>query len=328
MVQETLAPLYHSGAAGGPGSPKCAPCETTKLVCQAPHDADDDPPGTRPTSAPDVKVSLPPTRNDQTENVGPKGTTAAGGEQRDLCSGGPEEVSEEEEVLSAPLLAGSCVCGAPVHEPLEVGENEDCSQAVSPGGPGGPAACSCREERSDGERADKDQEKTSKSETSAASLVSVSPLLLHTPRVIPQSSPHPELCLPLSQSRTRPEPKACFRDGSQEELDRLSGTDSSPSPSPSSTQDSGPSTASVTTSVSPSFPSSSAGDLYLEKPPGASSQEQGQELSWGDGKGNKLLSGELDIECPPKSLQSQLAEPPLTSGRRRRNSNTHILKRV
>uniref|UniRef100_A0A3Q3W337 Uncharacterized protein n=1 Tax=Mola mola TaxID=94237 RepID=A0A3Q3W337_MOLML len=90
------------------------------------------------TSDRDVEVSLPPTA-EPSEEEGTKGRTAM--EDLSEGSGEPEEVSEEEEVASgSPLLAGSCMCVMPVREPLEVGENEDCSQAVSPGTPG---TCSC-----------------------------------------------------------------------------------------------------------------------------------------------------------------------------------------
>uniref|UniRef100_A0A8C5FC76 Tumor necrosis factor receptor superfamily, member 11a, NFKB activator n=1 Tax=Gadus morhua TaxID=8049 RepID=A0A8C5FC76_GADMO len=55
-----------------------------------------------------------------------------------------KEVEKEEEVVVAgegpSLTAGSCVCVAPAREPLEVGENEDCSQAVSHEAL---SACSC-----------------------------------------------------------------------------------------------------------------------------------------------------------------------------------------
>ncbi len=246
-------------------------------------------------------------------------------------SGEPEEVSEEEEVMSAsPLLAGSCVCIIPVREPLEVGENEDCSQAVSPGTPG---TCSCggldgerdgdesgKEEKSQsikpdngGEKGDGNQDKTvlSKSETGVASLVSLSPPLLQNSSVNPPSSPLPELCLPLSQAQVRPEFKPHLTDRSllkEKELYRLASTDST------STENS---TASAMTSVSPLMTSSSIGDLYLDKPAEASSplQGQGQGLSWGDCRGNKLSSVESELECTPESLYSQLAEPTLTSGR-------------
>lgn len=244
------------------------------------------------------------------------------------ASGEPEEVSEEEEVVSvSPLLAGSCVCVIPIREPLEVGENEDCSQAVNPGTP---VTCSCgglegerdgdesgRGEKSEsggedngGKKGDENQEKMvlCKSETGAASLVSLSPPLLHTSSVVPRSSPLPELCLPLSQAQVTPEFKPYLTDRSlvkQEGLYRLASMDST------STENS---STSVMTSVSPLMTSSSVGDLYLDKPPEASSPEQGQGLSWEDSSGNKLSSGESELECSPESLHSQLAEPTLTSG--------------
>lgn len=259
-----------------------------------------------------------------TEKEGTKGKTVL--EEHSEGSGEPEEVSEEEEVVSvSPLLAGSCLCVIPVREPLEVGENEDCSQAVSSGIP---RTCFCggldadergKEEKSENERAetsekmhDREQEKVNlyKSETSVSSLVSLSPPLHHTSSVIPPSSPHPELCLPLSQAK--PEFKPNLKDRlpvKQEELYRLASTDST------STENSSPSAASVMTSVSPLMTSSSVGDLYLDKPVEASSHEHGQGLSWGDSRGSKFSSRDSELECPPESLQSQLAEPPLTSGR-------------
>lgn len=319
-----MAPLYHSGAGGGigggPGGPKCTPCETTKLICQAPHSPADEPPCTFPTSVPGVKVSLPLT-GEMTEEQETKGKTVM--EDQSEGSGEPEEVTEEEEVVSAsPLLAGSCVCVIPVREPLEVGENEDCSQAVSPGTPG---TCSCggldgdesgKVEKSEsvradnGEKGDRHQEKMvlAKSETGLASLVSLSPPLLHSSSDIPPSSPLPELCLPLSQAQVRPEFKPHLADRSfvkQEGLYRLASTDSTSKEN---------STTSAMTSVSPLMTSSSVGDLYLDKAPEASSPEQGQALSWGDSRGNKLSSVESELECTPESLHSQLAEPTLTSG--------------
>lgn len=325
-----MAPIYHSGPpgggiGGGPGGLKCTPCEATKLICQAPHGPTDEPPCTFPTSVPDVKVCLPFT-GEMREEEGTKGKTVTGDQSEG--SGEPEEVSEEEEVGSvSPLLAGSCVCVIPVREPLEVGENEDCSQAVSPGTPG---TCSCggldgerdgdetgKEEKSEGARADQGGEKGDgnqqkmvlpKSDTGVASLVSLSPPLLHTSSVIPPSSPLPELCLPLSQAQVRPEFKPHLTDRSlvkQEELYRLSSLDST------STKNS---TTSAMNSVSPLMTSSSVGDLYLDKPPEASSPEQSQGLSWGESRGNKLSSVESELECSPESLHSQLAEPTLTSG--------------
>uniref|UniRef100_A0A3B4TGK6 Tumor necrosis factor receptor superfamily, member 11a, NFKB activator n=1 Tax=Seriola dumerili TaxID=41447 RepID=A0A3B4TGK6_SERDU len=151
-------------------------------------------------------------------------------------SGEPEEVSEEEEVVSvSPLLAGSCMCVIPVHEPLEVGENEDCSQAVSPGTPG---TCSCG--GLDGERDGDESGREEKSE-------SFKPYLTDRSLV------------------------------KQEELYRLASMD------PTSTENS---TTSVMTSVIPLMTPSTVGDLYLDKSPVASSQEQSQGLSWEDSSGN------------------------------------------
>ncbi|XP_054479289.1 tumor necrosis factor receptor superfamily member 11A [Anoplopoma fimbria] len=337
IQQETLAPLYHSGAGGGlGGGHKCMPCETTKLVCQAPQSPADEHPCTFPTSVPDVKVSLPFTKEGM-EEEGTKGKTVMVDQSE--RSGEPEEVSEEEEVVSvSPLLAVSCVCIIPVHEPLEVGENEDCSQAVSPGTPG---TCSCRgldgerdgdesgkEEKSGSVRAGSNGENgfgnpekivLSKSETGVASPVPLSPPLLHISSVIPPSSPVPELCLPLSQAQMRSEFKLHLTDKSvvkQEELYRLASTDLTSTES---------STTSAMTSVCPLMTSSSVGDLYLDKPPEASSPEQGLGLSWGDSKGIKLSSGEVDLEYSPESLHSQLTEPTLTSGQVSGSHNTTFI---
>ncbi|XP_008304688.1 tumor necrosis factor receptor superfamily member 11A [Stegastes partitus] len=328
IQQETLAPLYHSGAGGGiggPGGPKCSPCETTKLICQAPHGPADGPSCTFPTSTTDVKVSLPFTE-EMPEKEGIKGM-----EDQSEGSGEPEEVSEEEVVSVSPLLAGSCVCVIPVCEPLEVGENEDCSQAVSPGTPG---TCSCggldgeeggKEDKSDSKRADKgggraagNQEKI-ENETGAASLVSLSPPLLHTSSIISPSSPLAELCLPLSQAQVRPEFKYHLPDASpvkQEGLYRLASTGSTSTES---------STTSTMSSVSPLMTSSSVGDLYLDKPPEGPSPGQGQGVSWGDSRENKLSTGESELECSPESLHSQLGEPTLTSGQVSGNHNTTFI---
>uniref|UniRef100_A0A8C2ZZ78 Tumor necrosis factor receptor superfamily, member 11a, NFKB activator n=1 Tax=Cyclopterus lumpus TaxID=8103 RepID=A0A8C2ZZ78_CYCLU len=292
LFQETLAPLYHSGAGGGlGGGPKYIPCETTKLICQAPHSPADEHPCTFPTSVPDVKVSLPLT-GERTEEEGTKGKIVM--EDQSEGPGEPEEVSEEEEVASvSPLLAGSCVCVIPVHEPLEVGDNEDCSQAVSPGTPG---TCSCR--GLDGDESGKEERIGS---------------------VRTGGNGENELCLPLSQAQIRPEFKLHLTDRSlvkQEELYRLASTDST------STENG---TTSPMTSVSPLMTSSSVGDLYLDKPTEASSPEQGQGLSWRDGKGIKLSSGELDLECSPESLHSQLTEPTLTSGQVSGSHNTTFI---
>lgn len=239
-------------------------------------------------------------------------------------SGEPEEVSEEEEVASgSPLLAGSCMCVMPVREPLEVGENEDCSQAVSPGTPG---TCSCggidgedggKEETSESVGANgsgetgygsHDKMVLSKRDTGAASLVSLSSGLLHSSSISPPSSPLAELCPLWPQTQVRPEFKPQLNHRSpvqQEEFYRLVSTDST-SKEASMTL--------AVTPVSPLMASSPSGDLYLEKTTDTSSPEQGQGLSWRDARGNKLSSVESELLCSPESLHSQLAEPTLTSG--------------
>lgn len=322
FLQETLAPLYPSGG------PKYAPCETTKLICQTPQSPADEPSCTFSASAPDVKVSLPFTEGMMEIEATTKKTAM---ENQSEGSGEPEEVSEEEgEVVSvSPLLTGSCVCVIPIREPLEVGENEDCSQAVSPGIT---VTCSCKgldgeregekcakEERvesvmvvSEAEIGDGTKEKMvlCKSETGAASLVSLSAPLLHSSSVVPPSSPLPELCPPLAQALMTRELKPYMTDRSlvkQEELYRLTSVESSSSEN---------STTPAMTSISPLMTSTSVGNLYLEKTSEASGPERGQGIFCEDGGRSKLSSGESEPECSPESLHTQLAEPTLTSGMR------------
>ncbi|XP_068604271.1 tumor necrosis factor receptor superfamily member 11A [Brachionichthys hirsutus] len=319
IQQETLAPLYHSGAGGeGHEGPRCTPCETTKLICQAPHSPTDGIPCTFSDSGPDAKVSLALT-GEIADEEGTKEKTLK--EDQIEGSGEPEEVSEKEEVRSVSLLlAGSCACVMPIREPLEVGENEDCSQAVSPGSPG---TCSCRgldgdenrkEEKTLCVRAENNgnkDRKDSKSEAGVASLVSVSPPLLHNSAVVTPSSPE----LPFSQ--LRPKFKSHLSDrslGRQEDL-------YSPVPVSTDSTSTDNSTAYAMTLVT----SSSVGDLYLDKSPEASSPEQGQGLNWGDGRGKKLSSVESELQCTPESLHSQLAEPTLTSGQVSGNHNTTFI---
>ncbi|XP_047424792.1 tumor necrosis factor receptor superfamily member 11A [Mugil cephalus] len=318
IQQETLAPLYNSGAGGGPGGPRCTPCEVTKLICQAPHTPADDLPCTFPSSVPDVRAALPFTGQATEKEVAKE---KIGLEDQSEGSGEPEEVSEEEEIVSVPPLSvGSCVCVIPIREPLEVGENEDCSQAVSPGTPG---TCSCGGldgDESDSNRGGKrggSREKlvSPTSEAGVAPLVSLSPPLLHSSIC----GPHTELCLPLSQAQVRPEFKSHLTDRpaiKQEALHRLVSTDS-----PSAEN----SPASPMTLVSPMTASSSVGDLYLDKPPGACGLEQSQGISWRDNRENKFSSGESELECSPESLHSQLAEPTLTSGQVSGNNNTTFI---
>ncbi|XP_019725018.1 tumor necrosis factor receptor superfamily member 11A isoform X2 [Hippocampus comes] len=321
IQQETLAPLYQSGAGG---SLKYIPCETTKLFRQAPQTNDgDEPPRTSVPCTPAVTVSLPQTTATANEGLQREVVT----EGRSEGSGGPEEVSEEEEHTSvSPLLPGSCVCSVQVREPLEVGENEDCSQAVSPGSPW---TCSCgglhverrpEEEESGGVSDAVSDAHVLTSEPSIASLVSFSPPLLRSSSASPASSGSlPELCAPLSKARARPEFKGHLKDMSpvkQKGYYRLESTDSS------STDNSGPS---VMTSVSPLKSSSSIGDLYSERPQEASGQEQRYGASLEDSRGKTLLSVDRELQCPPGSLQSQLAEPTLTSGQVSGNHNTTFI---
>ncbi|XP_005912120.1 tumor necrosis factor receptor superfamily member 11A [Haplochromis burtoni] len=323
IQQETLAPLYHSGAGGGigggSGASKCTPCEVTKLIDQAPSSPADNPSCTLPISVPDVKVSLPFIK-EMTEEGGTERKTPM--EDQSKRSGEPEEVSEEEEVVSVSrLLTGSCMCVIPVHEPLEVGENEDCSQAVSPGTPG---SCSCggldgeRDGGGSGKEAkDGNLKKVSTSQSGVAPLVSLSPPLLHTSTAVQSTSPLPELYLPLSQMS--PEFKFHLKERSPtkwEGLYRLMSTDST------STEHS---TTSAMTSVTPLLPSPSVGELYMDKPPEATAPEQDQGVPCGDSRDNKLSSQESELECSPESLQSQLADPNLTSGQVSGNHNTTFI---
>lgn len=300
--KETLAPLYHSGAAGGPGGPKCSPCETTKLFCQSPPSETNEAPGTFPTSVPEVKITVPiETTGKMTGEVETKGERLV--EDSNQGCGEPEEVSEEEEADSGSrLLTGSCTCDVPVRQPLEVGENEDCSQAVSPGTPG---ICSCGSESRKDEKLKEDSVKTqtggnksfgdrdrmllSKSETATAPLVSFSSQITHT-SISPPSTPLSELCPQLSQDQAGI--RSPLSDGSllkQEELDGITSA----------------------VSVGPKASPSARDPL---KPPGALSSDQGLEHSCGDIRGSKLSSAEDQLDCTPESLHSQLTEPNLTSG--------------
>ncbi|XP_037829145.1 tumor necrosis factor receptor superfamily member 11A isoform X2 [Kryptolebias marmoratus] len=325
IQQETLAPLYHSGTAGeGPGGFRCTPCEVTKLICQAPHGPEMDAPCTVPASVSFVKVSLPSTKR-MKENEGLKERTVTDNERKG--SGEPEELSEEEVVNTSSLLTGSCTCVIPIREPLEVGENEDCSQAVIPGML---ETCSCgglkgerdreetKKDRSDCERARERaiQEKmgSSNRETCVTSLVGLSAPLIHTSSLVPPSNPSPELCVPLSQAQVRPKDLSNKLLVKQEEFYGLASTDSTSTES---------SAAPAMTLVSALMTSTPAGDIDLDKPPEAPRSEKGQGISCGDGRENKL--GESELGCSPESLHSQLAEPSLTSGLVSGNHNTTFI---
>lgn len=252
-----------------------------------------------------MKVSLPSTEETgEKEGVKERAATEDGSKR----AGEPEELSEEEVMNTIPLSAESCTCTIPIREPLEVGENEDCSQAVNPEMAG---TCSCgglegerhREpSRNDFER-EKEKMGSSNKETRVTALAAPSSPLIHTSSLIPPSNPSPELCVPLSQARARPKDLSNVSDETlvkQEELHGLASADSTSAES---------SAAHAMTLVSALMTSTSAGDLYLDKPSEASRSEKS---SCRDGKENKLEESELG--CAPESLHSQLAEPSLTSG--------------
>lgn len=243
---------------------------------------------TFPTTAPDVKVSIPAMETSEEEEVqsGPCVT-----ENQSEGSGEPEEVSEdeaevEEVTVVAPLLVGSCACVMPVREPLEVGENEDCSQAVTPGSFG---SCSCGGLEGDEGTGGKEKSEGLKVERGLS-------LLSHAPQL-------PELCLPLSQAQARPEFKPQL--SAAEDPHSLASTDSSPKEDGAALDG--------TSVTSPVVVSSSVSGLQLDKTPEASNQGLNG-LSWGDGRAGQLSSVETALECTPESLQSQLADPTLTSG--------------
>lgn len=273
------------------------PCDTTKLICQTPLSMSDDTPCTFPTSAPEVTISVPIEATGKTsEEEEANGERAV--EDPNRGPGEPEEVSEEEEVDAGfRLLTGSCTCVVPVRQPLEVGENEDCSQAVSPGTPG---ICLCGSESRKDEKQKEDSvtpqniwDKSfgngdrmllSKSDTSTAPLVSFSSPLTHSsysPPCTPLSELGPQQCQDQKGIKSPLTDILLLR----QELDGL---------------------------TSPKTTSPSARDLL--KPPVDLSPEQGRGLSFGDSRASKLSSSEAQLECTPESLHSQLTEPNLTSG--------------
>lgn len=289
IQQETLAPLYQSGVTGGlPGGPKCMPCETTKLVCQVPIAPTDDTLCPFPTTLP-VKDPLPLSVEGMEKEASREKAHSL-----DLSegSGEPEEVSDDEgETVSAPAV--SCGCVPSVQEPLEVGENEDCSQAVDPGTLG---TCCCGGSDTEERRRESDKQIKTDFVTGVVSL----------------PSSNRELCLPLSKS----DPKLGTQtiDLKLEEPYKLKCSDSA-------SRDSKSSVTSAGSSVGPLMTSSFAGGLYQDRPaesssPGPSYEEKGT---------NKLSSGECDLECPPESLHSQLVEPTNTSGQVSGNHNTTFI---
>ncbi|CDQ84026.1 unnamed protein product, partial [Oncorhynchus mykiss] len=275
IQQETLAPLYHSGSeGGGVGGQNCTLCEKTCLIVLA--DTPSETLHTCPTAIPGDRVKLPPIkemkeerREEEDEGMGSEG------------SGEAEEVSEE------------AVCEEGVSEgvePLEVGENEDCSQAVNPGTLG---TCSWRERAKIVEGL---QGKSSEMSCNT-SPYSLSPTSSPLSPVMPSC----DLYLPLIPARS--EVKAQLIDSSQRKVDGLYRLNSSISSTP--TTDTTPTSTSITSpdpSVTPN-----------------------QGLSWRGSGGNKLLSGGSELEFAPDCIQSQLAEPALTSGQVTGNNNTTFI---
>ncbi|KAJ3610975.1 hypothetical protein NHX12_020991 [Muraenolepis orangiensis] len=296
IQQETLAPLYHSGARAvgvvameaGSGDPGYTACESSKLICEAPHSLPcTEPLGPRPVLTPcDDGAAKPRRAQEGSEGSGEPEEVSDDEEwgrekEKDKEEEEEEEEKDVEEGDSPTLLVGPCVCVAPVREPLEVGENEDCSQAVSHGTL---SACSC----GGGGRRDRGG------------------------REVTQT--WPELKLHPSEGPQVKWP----------ETHRLTSTDS----------DSAVTRGTATSFVLPSSPPPRslpttpplpAGDLYLENAREASDPEWSQGVSWGPSGGNKLLSGGLELECPPETLHSQLAEPAPTSGQVTGNNNTTFI---
>ncbi|XP_029513042.1 uncharacterized protein LOC115127574 isoform X2 [Oncorhynchus nerka] len=342
IQQETLAPLYHSGVvAGGLEGQSGTLRETTCLIGLA-HSPSETP-HTCPTATPGDQVKLPPTkemeeerREEEDEGVGSEGS----GEAEEVSEDGvceevvPDSVCEvvPEDVCASPLWAGSCVCVLSVREPLEVGDNEDCSQAVNPGTLG---TCSCggegeskggeKDERKDGgrERAkvvEGLQVKSSERSSHTSSPFSLSP----TSSSLSPADHSCDLYPPLTQVRS--EVKGQLIDsrgkGKGEELYRLNCSISSIS-STLTTKATPPLTSAI--SPYPSVTSVTVGDRQSELTSEASSSEQNQGLSWRDIGGNKLSSGGSELDCAPESLQSQLTEPTLTSGQVTGNNNTTFI---
>lgn len=209
--------------------------------------------------------------------------------------GEPEEVEEVDGGFRP--LTGSCTCVVPVRQPLEVGENEDCSQAVSAGTPG---ICSCGSES----RKDKNQKEDSvtaqtvgdksfgngdsvllsKSGTATAPLDSFFFPLTRS-SYSPPCTPFPQLGPQPCQDQTGIKPSSPDSLLLGQELDGL---------------------------TIPKTTSPSAGDLL--EPPVDLSLEQGRGDPCSDSGGSTPSSAEAQLECTPESLHSQPTEPNLTSG--------------
>ncbi|CAB1349923.1 unnamed protein product, partial [Coregonus sp. 'balchen'] len=332
IQQETLAPLYHSGGVGvGLEGQNCTLCETTCLIGLA-HTPSETP-HTCPTATPCDRVKLPPSkemeeerkekddrREEEDEGVGSEGS----GEAEEVSEDGVCEEGVSEGVCVSPLWAGSCVCVLSVREPLEVGDNEDCSQAVNPGTLG---TCSCggegesrdgeKDERKDGGRERAKVGEGLQGKRSERSSITSSPFSL-SPTSFPRSttssplSPADHSCdlyPPLTQARS--EVKGQLIDSSPGKGEGLYRLNCSISSTPI-TEATPPLTSSI--SPDPSVTSVTVGDRQSELTSEASSSERDRGLSWRESGGNKLSYGGSELECAPESLLSQLTEPALTSG--------------
>ncbi|XP_046880216.1 tumor necrosis factor receptor superfamily member 11A isoform X2 [Hypomesus transpacificus] len=327
IQQETLAPLYNSGGGGGGDKSviqSCPLCETTSLIQDDPC-TPSEPPLTcsRPAPALSIKLPLTPPRQGEEE----------GGEEGSCAS---------------PLLACTCVCVPSVREPLEVGENEDCSQAVNPGtlGPcycrGGQGEEGGREEGEEGEmeeEGERDEEgegerdegegvgtegqqststqggKSQSGTTTPPSSLPPSPLLSSS--LLSPADLSPDLCPPLTQARAEVRGQLTDRSlqkgrglyGLKDGLGSAPGSDTVPSPPPTVTS------LTLTANGEPSSEPSSE----------ASTEELDQGLSLRASGGDKLSPRVVDLEFSPENLQSDLAETALTSGQVSGNHNTTFI---
>ncbi|XP_045566524.1 tumor necrosis factor receptor superfamily member 11A [Salmo salar] len=325
IQQETLAPLYHSRVVeGGLQGQSGTLHETTCLIGLAHSPSETT--HTCPTATPGDRVKLPPTkemeeerkeerREEEDEGVGSEGS----GEAEEVSEDGvceevvPDGVCEEvvpEDVCVSPLWAGSCVCVLSVREPLEVGDNEDCSQAVNPGTLG---TCSC------GGEGESKGGREGRALRGAAISPPPSPSL-PPPPLSPPDDRSCDLYPPLTQVRS--EIKGQLIDSAQGKGEELYRLDCSISSTPT-TKPMPPLTSTI--SPYPSMTSVTVGDRQSELTSEASSSEQNQGLSWRDSGGNKVSSGGSELDCAPESLQSQLTEPALTSGQVTGNNNTTFI---
>ncbi|KAK6299560.1 hypothetical protein J4Q44_G00295930 [Coregonus suidteri] len=260
IQQETLAPLYHSGGVGvGLEGQNCTLCETTCLIGLA-HTPSETP-HTCPTATPCDRVKLPPSKEMEEER-----------KEKD------DRREEEDEGVGSE------------GEPLEVGDNEDCSQAVNPGTLG---TCSCggEGESRDGE---KDERKDGGRERAKVG----------------------------EGLQARSEVKGQLIDSSPGKGEGLYRLNCSISSTPI-TEATPPLTSSI--SPDPSVTSVTVGDRQSELTSEASSSERDRGLSWRESGGNKLSYGGSELECAPESLLSQLTEPALTSGQVTGNNNTTFI---